>query len=51
MIGFHLTVDADVFFTITKFRAMRGHCGARIAEAAGIAPQPARISAEMSFGQ
>jgi len=48
MIGFHLTVDADVFLTITKFRAMRA-LWARVAEAAGIAPQPARISAEMSY--
>jgi len=47
MIGFHLTADADVFLTIAKFRAARA-LWARATGAAGIAPQPARISAEMS---
>ncbi|RIA56334.1 methylmalonyl-CoA mutase family protein [Dichotomicrobium thermohalophilum] len=48
MIGFHLTADPDVFLSIAKFRAVRA-LWARVTEAAGIAPQPARISAEMSF--
>ncbi len=48
MIGFHLTADPDVFLTIAKFRAARA-LWARATEAAGIAPQPAAITAEMSF--
>ncbi len=48
MIGFHLTAEPDVFLSIAKFRAVRG-LWARVTEAAGIAPQPAVVSAEMSF--
>ncbi len=48
MIGLHLTADADVFLTIAKFRAARA-LWARVTGAAGIAPQPATISAEMSY--
>lgn len=48
MIGFHLIADADVFLTIAKFRAARA-LWARATGATGIAPQPAHISAEMSY--
>ncbi len=48
LIGFHLTADPDVFLSIGKFRAARA-LWARVTEAAGIAPQPARITAEMSL--
>ncbi len=48
MIGFHLTADPDVFLSIAKFRAARA-LWARVTEAGGIAPQPACITAEMSF--
>ncbi len=48
MIGFHLATDSDVFVSIAKFRAARA-LWARVSEAAGIAPQPAIITAEMSF--
>jgi methylmalonyl-CoA mutase len=48
MIGFHLVADPDVFVSMAKFRAMRA-LWARVSEAAGIAAQPAAISAEMSF--
>jgi len=48
MIGFHLTADPDVFLSIAKFRAARS-LWARVTEAAGIAPQPASVTAEMSF--
>jgi len=48
MIGFHLTADPDVFLSIAKFRAARS-LWARVTEAAGIAPQPASMTAEMSF--
>jgi len=48
MIGFHLTADPDVFVSIAKFRAARA-LWARVTEAAGIAPQPADITAEMSL--
>jgi len=48
MIGFHLVADPDVFVSIAKFRAMRA-LWSRVSEAAEIAPQPAAISAEMSF--
>lgn len=48
MIAFHLSADSDVFLTIAKFRAARA-LWARATEAAGIAPQPIEITAEMSF--
>jgi len=47
MIGFHLTADADVFLSMAKFRAARA-LWARATEAAGITPQPASITGEMS---
>lgn len=48
MIGLHFTADPDVFLSMAKFRAGRA-LWARVTEAAGIAPQPASITAEMSF--
>jgi len=48
MIGFTFTADPDVFLSIAKFRAARA-LWARAAESAGIAPQAAGITAEMSF--
>jgi methylmalonyl-CoA mutase len=47
-IGFLLVADADEFLTIAKFRALR-HLWARIAQACGIAPEPARLHAETAW--
>jgi methylmalonyl-CoA mutase len=48
LVGFHFTADPDVFLSIAKFRAARA-LWARVTEAAGIAPQPGVMTAEMSF--
>ncbi|MFP4538860.1 MAG: methylmalonyl-CoA mutase family protein, partial [Dichotomicrobium sp.] len=48
LIGLHLTAEPDVFLSIAKFRATRA-LWARATEAAGIAPQPATLTAEMSY--
>jgi methylmalonyl-CoA mutase len=47
-IAFHMVADTDLFVGIAKFRAMRA-LWAFVTGAAGIAPQPALITAEMSF--
>jgi methylmalonyl-CoA mutase len=48
MIFFRLSADADQFLTMAKFRALR-KLWARVEEAAGLAPQPAFISAETAW--
>lgn len=48
MICLHLTADANIFVGIAKFRAARA-LWARATEAAGIGPQPAAMSGEMSY--
>ncbi len=48
LIGFHLVADTDLFVGIAKFRAMRA-LWAFVTGAAGMAPQPATITAEMSY--
>jgi len=48
MIAFHLTADPDVFLSLAKFRALRA-LWARATEVAGLAPQPASASAELSM--
>ena len=47
-IAFLLTADADQFLTVTKFRALR-QLWARIEEASGLAPAPARVDAETAW--
>jgi methylmalonyl-CoA mutase len=48
MVGFHLTADPDVFLSIAKFRAARA-LWAQATAAAGLPPQPATLTGEMSF--
>ncbi|MGH6768837.1 MAG: methylmalonyl-CoA mutase family protein [Xanthobacteraceae bacterium] len=48
MIGFRLTADADQFFTIAKFRALR-KLWQRIEESCGLAPAPAFVAAETAW--
>jgi len=47
-IAFRLTADADQFVTLAKFRALR-LLWARVSEACGLAPRPARIHAESAW--
>ncbi len=47
-IAFTVPVDADQFMGLAKLRALR-RAWARILEASGITPEPARIDAETSF--
>jgi methylmalonyl-CoA mutase len=47
-IGFRLTADADQFFTLAKFRALRLMWG-RAREAIGLDPAPARVHAETAW--
>jgi methylmalonyl-CoA mutase len=47
-IAFRLTADADQFVALAKFRALR-LLWARVAEACGLAPRPARIHAESAW--
>lgn len=47
-IGFRLAADADEFFSLAKFRALRLMWG-RAREACGLEPAPARIHAESAW--
>jgi methylmalonyl-CoA mutase len=47
-IGFRLAADADQFVTLAKFRALR-LLWARIEEACGLTPRPARVHAESAW--
>ncbi len=47
-IGFRLSADADEFFTLAKFRALR-LLWDRVREACGLAPAPARVHAESAW--
>ncbi len=47
-IAFRLTADADQFVTLAKFRALR-LAWARVAQASGLTPRPARIHAESAW--
>ena len=47
-IAFRLTADADQFVTLAKFRALR-LMWARVSEACGLPPRPARIHAESAW--
>ncbi len=47
-IQFRLTADADQLVTLAKFRALR-LLWARVCEASGLAPRPARIHAESAW--
>jgi methylmalonyl-CoA mutase len=47
-IGFRLTADADQFFTLAKFRALRLMWG-RVREAIGLDVAPARVHAETEW--
>ncbi len=48
MIYFRLAADADEFFTIAKFRALR-KLWARVEEACGLTPKPAYVAAETAW--
>lgn len=48
LIHMHFVADTDFFLSMAKFRAARA-LWARATEAAGIGPQPAALSAEMSY--
>jgi methylmalonyl-CoA mutase len=48
MIAFRLAADADEFVTLAKFRALR-ILWARIEEACGLSPRPARVQAESAW--
>jgi methylmalonyl-CoA mutase len=48
MIFFRLAADADQFFTIAKFRALR-KLWARVEQACGLAPVPVHVSAETAW--
>lgn len=47
-VSFRLAADADQFVTLSKFRALR-LLWASVAEAAGVAPAPARVHAESAW--
>ena len=47
-LSFLLVTDADVFLTLTKFRALR-FIWARVEEACGLSPLPIRLHAETSW--
>ncbi len=47
-IAFRLTADADQFVTLAKFRALR-LLWARVSQACGLTPRPARIHAESAW--
>lgn len=47
-LSFLLVADADEFFTIAKFRALR-RLWARVEEACGLTPQPIRLHAETAW--
>jgi len=47
-ISFMLAADADEFFTIAKFRALR-KLWARVEQACGLTPQPAFVAAETAW--
>ncbi len=47
-IAFRLTADADQFVTLAKFRALR-LVWARVSQACGLTPRPARIHAESAW--
>ncbi|GJD48139.1 Methylmalonyl-CoA mutase small subunit [Methylobacterium crusticola] len=47
-VAFLLVADADEFMTVAKFRALR-RLWARVEEACGLAPKPARIHAETAW--
>jgi methylmalonyl-CoA mutase len=47
-ISFLMVADADAFLTLAKFRALR-RLWARVEEACGLAPKPARVQAETAW--
>lgn len=48
LLSFLMSADADAFFTLAKFRALR-RLWARVEEACGLAPRPIRLDAETAW--
>lgn len=48
LLSFLMPADADAFFTLAKFRALR-RLWARVEEACGLAPRPIRLDAETAW--
>lgn len=48
LLSFLMPADADAFFTLAKFRALRRLWG-RVEEACGLAPRPIRLDAETAW--